>query len=144
MENNTPYKEFGERLRSLRKGIKLTRKQLADMIGLSDRAIDYYEGGFRIPTGDIYMKLAAALNTTTDYLLGLGNPKQRIDDLGCICGCSPVASGQMYLDGVNALLSEGTLSAEDQLDFIFVMEKVLMNAEIGLETNKSSIFKMPK
>lgn len=62
---------FGEKLRNLRKQKNLTQKQLADMIGVKNSIISFYEVGDRIPSPEIIIKLAKALHTTSDYLLGI-------------------------------------------------------------------------
>lgn len=63
--------EFGGRLKSLRKQKNLTQKQLADLIGVKNSIISFYEVGDRFPSPEIIIKLAAVLHTSTDYLLGV-------------------------------------------------------------------------
>lgn len=63
--------EFGNRLRKLRKDRKLTQQQLAELIGVKNSVISFYEVGERIPSPDILRKLALALHVTADYLLGI-------------------------------------------------------------------------
>ncbi|MBQ2926905.1 MAG: helix-turn-helix transcriptional regulator [Ruminiclostridium sp.] len=63
--------EFGGRLRDLRKQNNLTQKQLADLIGVKNSIISFYEVGDRFPSPEIIIKLAAVLHTSTDYLLGV-------------------------------------------------------------------------
>lgn len=70
--------EFGQKLRSLRKQKNLTQKQLADMIGVQNSIISFYELGDRIPSPEIIIKLAATLQVSSDYLLGL-EKKESVD-----------------------------------------------------------------
>ena len=63
--------EFGNRLRKLRKDRKLTQQQLAELLGVKNSVISFYEVGERIPSPDILRKLALALHVTADYLLGI-------------------------------------------------------------------------
>ena len=63
--------EFGNRLRQLRKDRKLTQQQLADLIGVKNSVISFYEVGDRTPSPDVLRKLALALHVTADYLLGI-------------------------------------------------------------------------
>lgn len=63
--------EFGLRLRQLRKDRKLTQQQLADLIGVKNSVISFYEVGERTPSPDVLRKLALALHVTADYLLGI-------------------------------------------------------------------------
>lgn len=59
----------GERVRKLRKAMRLKQGELAEMIGNDGNTISRWEHG-KIGIGSAYiMKLAQALNTTTDYLL---------------------------------------------------------------------------
>ncbi|MGN0375393.1 MAG: helix-turn-helix domain-containing protein [Butyrivibrio sp.] len=62
--------EFGDRLKSLRKQKNLTQKQLADLVGVKNSIISFYEVGDRLPSLEIVKKLAAVLHVSTDYLLG--------------------------------------------------------------------------
>lgn len=62
---------FKERLREKRKEAGLTQTELAKMISVTDRTIQNYELGTRIPQNmKIVSDLAVALKTTPDYLLG--------------------------------------------------------------------------
>lgn len=63
--------EFGNRLRQLRKDRKLTQQQLAELIGVKNSVISFYEVGERIPSPDVLRKLALALHVSADYLLGI-------------------------------------------------------------------------
>lgn len=63
--------EFGDRLRQLRKDRKLTQQQLADLIGVKNSVISFYEVGERTPSPDVLRKLALALHVSTDFLLGI-------------------------------------------------------------------------
>lgn len=63
--------DFGRKLRELRKQKNLTQKQLAALIGVKNSIISFYEVGDRMPSPEIIIKLAAALNVTCDYLLGI-------------------------------------------------------------------------
>ena len=136
IREDAPYREFAERLTRLRTEAGLTRAQLGEKIGVAGRSIINYENGERIPYGDTCAKMAEVFGITTDELLGVENPElemekaKAVDDVGRIFGSSSATSAQTYLDGTNALLAGGTLSAEDQLDFISVMRKVLVDAEI--------------
>lgn len=63
--------EFGQRLKELRKAKGLTQKQLAEMIGVKNSIISFYEVGDRIPSPEVIKKLAAVLHISADFLLGL-------------------------------------------------------------------------
>ena len=63
--------EFGVRLRQLRKERNLTQKELANLIGVKNSVISFYEVGDRTPSLEALIKLSKALHITTDALLGL-------------------------------------------------------------------------
>ena len=135
-DKNVPYAEFGERLIGLRKQHGMTRQQLGEICGVAPSTIVNYEKGIRIPYADTAVKMAQTFGMTVEELLGVENPDaemekaKAIDDMGRLFGKRSADSAQAYLDGTNALLAGGTLSTEDQLDFISVMRKVLVDAEI--------------
>ena len=61
---------FSERLVKLMTLKSLTQKGLATKANITEAAISYYVKGVRTPSGDILARMAEALSTTTDYLLG--------------------------------------------------------------------------
>ena len=62
---------FKEKLKEKRVEANLTQVQLAEKISVTARTIQNYELGTRKPTKyEIVEQLAAALNTTAEYLLG--------------------------------------------------------------------------
>lgn len=63
-------KEFRWRLKTARKAAQLTQTDLAKRAGLMQRQISDYEKGKQTPSIETLMKLAEALNVTTDWLLG--------------------------------------------------------------------------
>ena len=62
---------FKERLKEKRSEAKLTQTELAKKVGVSDRTTQNYELGTRRPQNmEVAQKLAEALNTSVDSLLG--------------------------------------------------------------------------
>lgn len=57
----------------LRVDAKLTQKQLAAKLEISNTALSNYEIGVREPNLKLLVKIANAFNVTTDYLLGVSN-----------------------------------------------------------------------
>ena len=57
-------------MKLLRESKKLTKKQVADAIGITERAYITYEYGQRDVSTDTLQKLADFYGVTTDYLLG--------------------------------------------------------------------------
>ena len=69
----------GQRIRLLRYKRKLSQKELAKRMGLSDKTICAYETGQVTPAPDRLIQLADILGTTTDYLLcRTHNPLDRV------------------------------------------------------------------
>lgn len=61
---------FSERIAKLMAEKHLTQKQLAAKVGVTESAMSYYVKGGRTPRSDVLTRIANALGTTTDYLLG--------------------------------------------------------------------------
>ena len=65
--------KFSKRLHELRKDANLTQHSLAVEIGVSQKAIDFWEKDINEPKASHIIKLASFFNVSTDYLLGLEN-----------------------------------------------------------------------
>ena len=52
------FENFGKKLKSARINCGLSRKQVADLIGISSTIIGHYETGERMPSLTILVKLA--------------------------------------------------------------------------------------
>ena len=61
---------FAERLKELRKASRQTSKEMAEYLGVSQRAYLYYESATHYPDVPGLLKLANYFGVTTDYLLG--------------------------------------------------------------------------
>ncbi len=64
---------LGQRMKELRETRGLRQEDLAKVAGVTPEAIGMYENEKREPKGEILLKLAAYLGTTSDYLLGLSD-----------------------------------------------------------------------
>jgi transcriptional regulator with XRE-family HTH domain len=62
---------FGERLRRLRTAHGFTQQELADAAETSQRMIAYYETHSGTPAAPVLLKIAAALKTKPEELMGL-------------------------------------------------------------------------
>lgn len=71
-------------IKFLRESRKLTKKQVADAIGITERAYITYEYGQRDVSTDTLQKLADFYDVTTDYLLGRPNAKQPEDPINLV------------------------------------------------------------
>lgn len=68
--NSNNDKIWFKNLQKVREAKGYTQVKLAMIIEISQQSITYYETGTRVPSLEIAYKLASALNTTIDYLIG--------------------------------------------------------------------------
>lgn len=64
---------IGYRILNLRKKKHLTQRELAVKVNVTEATMSRYENNLREPKGEIINRIALALHTTTDYLLGRSN-----------------------------------------------------------------------
>ena len=67
-------KQFGARVRTMRKLFGLTQAELAAKLGATPQALSFYEQGTREAPFRNLVGLARALNVTTDWLLDTESP----------------------------------------------------------------------
>ena len=64
-------KRTGERIKELRLELEISQTKLASQIGVASNTLTQYEKGTASPSLTVLVRLAFALNTTTDYLFGI-------------------------------------------------------------------------
>ncbi len=69
--------EFKEIIKDLRTSSNLSQKQVADVLGISDRAYQHYEYGTRYPDFHGLIKIADYFDVSLDYLTGRSKVKER-------------------------------------------------------------------
>ena len=74
MSNNV-YIALSTNLKFTRQALHLTRKTVADSIGISASTLADYENGHAIPSVKVLVLLAELYHCSTDYLLGLEDIK---------------------------------------------------------------------
>lgn len=62
---------FGDRLKELRKEKSISQQYLAIQVGVSQKAIDFWERSINEPKASYIIKLSKYFEVSTDYLLGL-------------------------------------------------------------------------
>ncbi len=67
--------EFAERLRSLRKDLKLSQKEVAMDLGVSQALLSHYERGIRECGLEFLVRIANYYGVSIDYILGRSNSK---------------------------------------------------------------------
>ena len=71
---------LGDKVKMLRKEMRLTQQKLAMDIGVSQSTIGMIESNKQGASNDTLVKLASVLNTTVDYLLSDSTEKIDIND----------------------------------------------------------------
>ncbi len=61
---------FSERLTALMKAKRISQKDFAKKASVTESAISCYTKGVRTSSGEVLTRIAKALNTIADYLLG--------------------------------------------------------------------------
>lgn len=95
---------FACRLKQLRTKNKITQKELAKFLNVSQNAIFNWENGKREPSIDTISKIANHFKVSTDYLMGLNTtalPKKKgvvINILGRIAAGIPVEAVEEIID----------------------------------------------
>jgi DNA-binding XRE family transcriptional regulator len=77
----TRLKLFPARLRSVRNRAGLTQEELGKAIDVTKQSVYLYETGGAFPGLDTFARLAKALGTTPDYLLGWGIETSQAADI---------------------------------------------------------------
>ena len=65
---------FGDNLVSLLRETKMTRRELADAIGVSEAMVSYYINKQKMPSFKILLRMAYIFNITLDELADFGEP----------------------------------------------------------------------
>ena len=129
-----PYLEFGQRLQKLRNDFGFTRAELGEKCGVAQSTIVNYERGTRIPFADTATKMAATFGMTVEELLGVENSNiemkkaEALDTLRGFYGKKGEEQARALLEGAGSLLAGGTLTQEQQEDFILEMQKLFIIA----------------
>ena len=79
--NKQLYKEFGNRVKQLRRQRQWTQKELAEKLNLLSSQVNKYESGLNIPSIDKLIQLAQIFGISLDYLLtGNNNPSSSLNN----------------------------------------------------------------
>ncbi len=111
---------FGERLRELRKERNMTQEDLGKYLGVTDRAIGYYEAG-RLPPEDLLLKLADYFYVPMDYLMGRSDVRLLSEE-------DPIP--QEWVEGVAFIRRAGTVLTEhEKQDLLDLAKTFIRSAE---------------
>ena len=81
IENGYFFIMLKDRLKNARLNAKLTQKQMADILDISQPTYAQWENGRRTPKPDTLNKLSEILNVTSDYLQGRDDGLEDIIDV---------------------------------------------------------------
>ncbi|MDD6462996.1 MAG: helix-turn-helix domain-containing protein, partial [Clostridiaceae bacterium] len=70
---------FGNRMLELRKKLNLSQAELAEMIGVTNKAVSKWETGKSKPTTNVIRKLAALFNIDVNDLLSLKDEEREMN-----------------------------------------------------------------
>jgi transcriptional regulator with XRE-family HTH domain len=116
MHDESLRKEFGARLKALRKQKNWSQKELAAQVGIRFQQLNKYESGLNVPPADMLLKLAHVLDVSVDFLL-TGNP---LED-------SPLASSRLFrrFKVLEALASDDQETVIKVIDAMIAKERMM-------------------
>lgn len=104
---------FKERLKAKRKEARLSQTELAERVGVTSRTIQNYELGSRKPQNmEVVQRLADALGTTADYLLG--NADRRVLAAYVRGGAKAARDVEELVSEISGLFAGGELAEEEK------------------------------
>ena len=120
--------KFGEKVRQLRKEMKLSQGELARKIGVSARSVAAYEAGTSYPRyKETYDALATALGVDVNYLRT--EDEAFLEDVGRQFGSRGQRQAQAILGEARQLFAGGELSDDDKLAFLTEMQQLFLDSK---------------
>ncbi|HBF7091296.1 TPA: helix-turn-helix transcriptional regulator [Clostridioides difficile] len=108
---------LGDRIANLRKELDINQKELATKVGITEASLSRYENNLREPKSEIIVRLAKALKTSTDYLLGVNeNTKISKEDKLIIENLSVSEKTKKLLEKIYSLEKEDREAIEKMID----------------------------
>lgn len=112
--------DFGTRLKNIRKLKKMTQKELAEMLNVTQSTVANYESNLRFPGEANLKEISDLLHISTDYLLGMTEETRTIK-----------ANGVVDLMNLKENLMESLLSGDESVATRIVMEAYVNGAGIN-------------
>ena len=120
--------KFSEKVKKLRKEMKLSQGELAAKIGVSARSVASYEAGTSYPRyKEIYEALAATLGVDVNYLRT--EDEEFLEDVGQQFGSRGQRQAIAILEEARQLFAGGELSEEDQIAFLTEMQQLFLDSK---------------
>lgn len=127
---------IGDKIKAARKKAGMTQKEVAELVGVTPRCIQYYEGNIRKPQStEVLIKLAAALNEEVSYFLSdrelelmrenelfLGEAEHRYGRTG-------KEQARSLIEGAQALFAGGELDEEDKEAFFQAITELYFDSK---------------
>ncbi|HBH0790235.1 TPA: helix-turn-helix transcriptional regulator [Clostridioides difficile] len=135
---------LGDRIANLRKELDINQKELATKVGITEASLSRYENNLREPKSEIIVRLAKALETSTDYLLGVNdNTKISKEDKLIIENLSVSEKTKKLLEKIYSLEKEDREAIEKMIDNAylkrFLKEENIFNSLLFLYTKSQVI-----
>ena len=129
---------FKDRLRDMRVQAGITQKGLASAVGITERSIQNYELGTRKPNNmEVVQKIADALHTTTEYLLG--SEETFVIEAHEKGGAKSARDVNELVSEVTALFAGGTLDENAKDDVMAAIKKTKNTLQRSI-ANKSPLY----
>lgn len=112
---------LGDRIAKLRKELDINQKELATKVGITEASLSRYENNLREPKSEIIVRLAKALKTSTDYLLGINeNTKINREDKLIIESLAVSEETKQLLEKIYSLEEEDREAIEKMIDNAYI------------------------
>lgn len=119
---------FGEKVKNLRKTKGISQTQLAEAIGVTNRAVRSWEVEGRYPKQhDLYQKLADTLGCDISYLMTEG--ESFITEATEQYGSRGAKQAQQILEQAAAMFAGGELSDEDKTAFMDEIQMLYLDSK---------------
>ncbi|WP_236880186.1 helix-turn-helix domain-containing protein, partial [Clostridioides difficile] len=117
VRSDVHMESLGDRIANLRKELDINQKELATKVGITEASLSRYENNLREPKSEIIVRLAKALETSTDYLLGVNdNTKISKEDKLIIENLSVSEKTKKLLEKIYSLEKEDREAIEKMID----------------------------
>jgi transcriptional regulator with XRE-family HTH domain len=138
-------KILSQRIKSRRIEKNMHQKKLAELIGVKESTISSYETDNSSPDPEKLRKIALALGTSSDYLLGLSEEKvgtTPTDDIKVII--EEIENKQLTIDDINYLVKlKKSFTSLPDLEIIEKIKSTLnMSVEDFIKLKESEISKL--
>ena len=115
---------FGEKLKQIRIGSRLTQEQMADIVGVERKTIARYETGDTIPRlNKVYEKLSEYFGSTTGFWKN-DSPEDFQQTAAIAYGADGKIQAQKLIEDAAGLFAGGALSDEDKEAVFNALQKV--------------------